>query len=285
MTEQTQTPPTTENTPPPSGDTQGGGSESLLNLNGDTPPAFDPKTKPEDEGMAAFWDDEKGEYKLEELINGYREADTRAKGLRDKLAKGEGKPPKEAGEYKAEIPEELKDSIPEDDPMVEALKPVAHKLGLTQAQYAGVVGEMGKWLKDNIGAIASGDNLSDEDKAAAREAQMKKIGDNPQAVIREVTEWTRALKQRGTFDDADIQEVEFLAATGEGVRLLNKMRIMTGGEDIPASARVTDGLPSDAEIYSMIGDEKYRTDESYRQKVQKLLEQREAAGRPPRLQV
>lgn len=82
---------------------------------------------------AKFWDATKGEVKFEAWAKSTGELETRMRTV--------GLPPKEASEYKFEMPAPLKAAGVDLDPdQSKAFREQAHGLGLTQKQYEGVMG-------------------------------------------------------------------------------------------------------------------------------------------------
>lgn len=81
-----------------------------------------------------YWSTEKGEVNYEAWAKSTGELETRMRTY--------GLPPKDAGEYKFEIPEPLKAAgVDLDQTTSGAFRTKAHELGLTQKQYEGVMGE------------------------------------------------------------------------------------------------------------------------------------------------
>lgn len=81
---------------------------------------------------AKYWDAEKGEVRAEAAFKSLGELETRMKDV--------GLPPKTAVEYKFELPKELKEQGIDLDPAsTKAFRDHAHKMGLTQKQFEGVM--------------------------------------------------------------------------------------------------------------------------------------------------
>lgn len=237
-----------------------------------------------------LWDEENGTIKTNELYNSWKKAEDRVKGLRTKLARGEGNPPKSVEEYKLEFSDEdnevLSSVITEGDPLLEKLKEVCFNNKISNIGYQSIVKDMGLFLSEKASDVAEGKHLTEEQREELTRQEYKKIGDNAPAVIRAVTEWGRGLNAQGVLSEDDIKTLTKFGATGDGVRVLNIIRQLTGDKEIPMQAQVGDGLPSDAEIYNMIGSKKYQDgDAAYIAKVDALLQKRVEAGRPERLQV
>lgn len=83
---------------------------------------------------AKYWNAEKGEVNYEAWAKSTTELETRMRTV--------GLPPKDAGEYKFEVPKALKEAGFELDPKLsKGFKDRAFALGLTQKQYEGVMGD------------------------------------------------------------------------------------------------------------------------------------------------
>lgn len=100
---------------------------------------------------AKFWDAAKGEVKFEAWAKSTNELETRMRTV--------GLPPKDAGEYKFEIPDVLKNAGFELDPvMSKGFRENALAMGLTQKQFEGVMGEYFKSipaLADQVGQFSA----------------------------------------------------------------------------------------------------------------------------------
>ena len=236
----------------------------------------------------ALWDEEKKAPKTAETLEALQKAQKQATDLRAKMGKGTQKAPKTADDYKFEPAAELKEMVKEDDPVVKAARGVAHKYGLGQEQFQGfmgdMLGEIAKLTKGMTDAAAA--EPTEEEIKAYRQQEAAKLGKNGVAVMRAVTEWGRQLHANGVLSESDIKVLKAMGHSADEVRVLNKLRTISGGQEIPLEMQLDDGLPSDAEIFAMMGTAKYQDgDPETVKKVEKLLDQRRAAGRPERLQV
>jgi hypothetical protein len=272
--------------------TESGGSEggdSLLDgidgeEGGDEIQALDfSKGKPEgfpDE----LWDSEKNAPKADQLYKKLQEAENRAKGLRDKLARGEGKPPKDAKEYTVDAGDKGKALLKSDDPLLAEAQKIAHELKIPKETYGKFMGKLTDFLADHLEKMQEQGpaELSDEQKAEIRKAEYAKIGTNAVQVIKAVESWGRELKASGQLSEKELEAFKSMAMTGEQVRVLNKLRAMAGGGNALPMDFSDDGLPSDEEIADLIGNIKTEADE---RKVNELLDKRRRAGRPEKLQI
>lgn len=238
------------------------------------------------EGLAEdFWDAEKKTIKVDDLHRKYLEAETRAKGLRDKLAKGEQKPPKDIKEYIVEASDKGKAILKDDDPLVEGGRKIAQELGMSKEMFAKFMGKMTDIVAENFEKFGQPKDPDPVDIKARQEVEFAKIGGNGKAVAKAVLSWANGLMQSGQLSETEFKTFQGFAQTGEDIRVLNKLRVLaTGKADIPMDAQ-TDGLPSDAEIAKMFVTPEYKSgDPAYHAKVATLLAQRLEAGRPEKLQ-
>lgn len=229
-----------------------------------------------------FWDAEKNTVKSDVLYEKYKEEAARAKGLRDKLAKGENKAPKTPEEYGFSVPEDIADRIKPDDPLLGEAAKLAHKYGMSKEAFNGFMGEMVKTIAENSPA---NQELSPEQVKEIRDAEMRKIGENGVQVARAVASWVQELESVGTLDSEMSAAVKNAASNGHFVRALNAMRAHYGaGRDVPMT-NIDDGLPADP----IIGDKLVKAynsgDQSKIAEVNRLLEARIKAGRPDKLQM
>ncbi len=237
-------------------------------------PAVKPDFLPDD-----LWDAQTGDVKKEELLKAYEQEAKRAKGLRDKLAKGENKAPAHADDYQVTF-EEM-DVDPEDKALLIA-KEAALKAGLSNEQLNTFVN---LYLKETGGISLPQTEPTEEEIKAYRDAEYAKIGENAPAIIRGVASWKKGLLDSGVISEDEEKVIDAFGSTAEGVRVLNKFRVLMGESDIPAQTQFNDGLPSDKEIFDAIGKPEYATDSAYRDKVDGWFKAREKAGRPVRLQI
>lgn len=287
----------TTNKNPGAGDTgaEGGGEgsgDSLLDgvdgdEGGESQPVDFSKGKPEGFPDDA-WDAKENKPKSDVLYKKWQEAEARAKGLRDKLAKGDTKAPKDAKEYTFKPTEKgmkaFKDGDPSKDPVVAAVAPIAKKYGLSKEQYSGFMADMTDVLVDLAAkqAEAAPAELSDEEKAEIKRSEHAKIGTNAVQVIKAVETWARELKNTGQFSEKDLATFKSMAMNGDQVRVLNKLRAIAGGGNNLPMDFSDDGLPSDDEIADLQSKVKSQADQD---KVDALYEKRRRAGRPDKLQI
>lgn len=234
------------------------------------------------------WDEKEKKPKSDVLFKKWQEAETRAKGLRDKLAKGEGKPPKDAKEYSFKPSEKsaklFGDGDASKDPLVQAVGPIAKKYNLTKEQYTGFMGEISDKIAEMVEAKSGEEvaELTEEQKTEIRTREYAKIGTNAKQIIKAVESFGRELKNSGQFSEDDLKAFKSMAMTGDQVRVLNKLRAIAGGGNNINMDISDDGLPSDNEIAELQAKVKSQADQD---KIDQLFEKRRRAGRPERLQI
>lgn len=264
------------------------GGDSLLDGidddgTGDPQPVDFSKGKPEGFPDDA-WDEKENKPKSDVLYKKWQEAENRAKGLRDKLAKGEGKPPKEAKEYTVDAGDKGKALLKSDDPLLAEAQKIAHELKIPKETYGKFMGKLTDFLADHIEKMQSEGpaELSEEQKAEIRKTEYAKIGTNAVQIIKAVETWGRELKTSGQFSEGELAAFKSMAMTGDQVRVLNKLRALAGGGNALPMDFSNDGLPSDNEIAEL--QAKVKTAEDQR-KVDELYDKRRKAGRPEKLQI
>lgn len=243
-----------------------------------------PEEFPED-----FWDTENNVVNINALYSDYKRQEKRVADLREKLGRGEHKPPKEPTDYKFEPTEKAASFIKEDDPLVAAAQEVAHKYGMSQDQFSGFMAEITDRMVDVSNTMYDQDSPEAE---AARQSyiqeEMKKIGPNAPQVIRSVQSWAKELQNQGIFSEQDMETF-----TNEGltsarmVQMMNRLRFSMGGEQVPTDS-FDDGLPSDQEISMKLNslyEEAVTTGDSskFQNYEAEIMEKRKRAGRGDKL--
>lgn len=229
----------------------------------------DDKSKPEylsDE----LWDSEKNEVKVADLMKAYESEQKKAKGLREKLSKGVDKAPEKAEDYAFNENVELN----EEDALF--IKEVAKEAGFTNNQ-------LNSFLEKVLERYSVNEDI---DHAEVMREEMKKLGDTAPQILRAVADFKNGLLSQGVINEEQAKTIERMANSAESVEMLNIFRTLIGGESVPVKSMYSDGLPSDAEIFAMMGTEEYQkgNPEALR-KVDELMSKRERAGRPTYLQV
>jgi len=172
-----------------------------------------------------FWDEAAKAPKLEALAKSWSD-------LRTRIARAGEDPPPSPSEYRLpdvdKLPEALKPTA--DDPVWQAVRENAHKAGVTQKQLEAIVTPYLAHLAAEAAARQDPQALR-----AAYETELARLGPNGKAMVREVGQWLKGLEARG-YITADERAAAEGISTAEGVRLLAKLRAMTGEKPIPLEA-------------------------------------------------
>ena len=197
-----------------------------------------------------------GKLNAEALVKSWKDS-------RQELKNHQGKAPEKADDYKLELPKVSDKEIEvKNDEFMTAVKSAAHKHGLSQEQFQGVMGDALKTLASQLPA--------DIDPVE----ELNNMGEKGQVMVDGVLNWAEKLKNDGILGDDDMREFLVTGATASGVRMLNKLRELSGEKAIPANLEnIGEGLPSKEELYAMVASDKYQHDPSYREKVDKQFEQ------------
>lgn len=168
-------------------------------------------------------------------------------GLESKLGSFTGAP--EDG-YKVELNEELGYTIPDDDPLLGQFGEWAKEAGLSQDAHTQL---LNMYVENTAGQM---ENLDVEE-------EVKKIGDNAQQRIQDITHWGQA-----NLDESEYATLQSMATTAAGFHLIEKMRQMSRETQVsaPDTAKPVDSM-TEQKLYEMIGDERYESNPSYRAEV------------------
>ena len=150
----------------------------------------------------------------------------------------------------------------EELPMVPVFKDWAAKNGVSQAAFDEIAGQ----LSAMAGEAQGGQVI---DAAAERRA----LGPNADAQINGMVSWARGMVNKGIWSGEDFEEFKIMGGTARGLKALQKLRSAYEGS-IPVESTPIDGMPTDQELQAMVGDPKYKTDASYRAKVERLFNSR-----------
>ena len=180
-------------------------------------------------------------------------------GFRKDQAKGKDVP-KTADEYKLDIPDDLKDKVikaGEDgkDPVLELFKPIMHKHNIGQAAFQDIALEISKAVAEKVDeAGAADEELADFSYDAFGGEEKAK------PVIDGVSVWAKGLRNQDKLDDADIEEISMMSAHSQGLKLLSKLRELTGERPIPVdfSGGGDDGAVTEDMLNARIADPRYR---------------------------
>ncbi|MGB0817409.1 MAG: capsid assembly protein [Candidatus Puniceispirillaceae bacterium] len=251
---------------------------------------FDFTTGEKPEGFPDdYWDAENGSVNAQALFDGLKKQEKIAKDLRAKMGKGEHKAPEKAEDYKLDLPEELQELVPADDPAVAKARERALAHGMSQEQFQGFMGEIIGDLAEIAQEAAENGGMSEEQKAEYVKEEIAKIGPNGPQVLRAVQSWGNELLAEGTFNEQDVETLKSEGLVSANmVALFNRLRARMGGSDIPMDG-FDDGLPPDSEIAEKLNSMAEKAKETgnhqeYMNYEAKIMEKRQKAGRPQLLQ-
>lgn len=202
-----------------------------------------PKTKPE-YLPDNFWNSDKGEPDLEAMSKSWSD-------LRKQISQGKHKAPAE-GKYDLKVLGEKADQ----NPLTQTLVEMAKEEGLSQAAFDRIATQIAAQAAPEIDT----------------QAELKALGPNAQAMVNGMVDWARGLVAKGVWGADDFEEFKVMGGTAKGLRALMKVREAFEGR-VPLETAPMEGAPSKEELYSMVGDPKYKTDPAFRQKVERLFHQ------------
>ena len=197
-----------------------------------------------------FWKKDTQEPDLEGMAKSWKD-------LRKMVSKGAHKAPPD-GKYDVSAFGENADQMV----MVPVFKEWAAENGVSQAAFD----DIARKISDMTAHMTS---IPDIDI----EAEKKALGPKADAVINGMVNWARGLVNKGVWSKDDFEEFKIMGGTARGIKALSKIREAYEGR-IPVESQPIDGMPTDMELQSMVGDPKYATDPAYRQKVERLFNQR-----------
>jgi hypothetical protein len=196
-----------------------------------------------------FWKEEESEPDLEGMAKSWSD-------LRKKISQGKHKAP-EDGNYDLSA----FGDTPDDDPIRQHVVDWAKEYGVSQAALDDLVGQVVDMNMQNAETYKM--NIDQEKKA---------LGPNADARIQGIVKWGANLVQKGVWGKDDFEEFKVMGGTAKGISALEKLRASYEGR-IPTETAPVEGAPSKDELYQMVADPKYKTDPSYRAKVEKLFSQ------------
>lgn len=197
-----------------------------------------------------FWKKDESEPDLEAIAKSWGD-------LRKQISQGKHKPPAD-GKYDTSA----FGSIPEDDPVRTTVMGWANEFGISQLA-----------LDKLVGQVVEMGGVQQQQVAFNREAEIKALGPNANAMIKSMTDWGRSLVNKGIWGADDFEEFKIMGGTAKGIKALSKLRETYEGTKIPLNSVPVDGAPSKDDLYAMVNDPKYKTDTAYRQKVERMFQQ------------
>lgn len=193
---------------------------------GDAQASTRPDWMPEDQ-----WDATTGKPKVDvaELVKMKAAQDERA-----------GQVPADAAGYKVELPEGSTYQVKEGDPLLGAFREFAHKEGLTQAQFSGVLALRAKMDAD---ALAAGE--------AAATAELGKLGDKAPERISTVTQFLSS-----KLPAAQFEAIKGAVGTAAGVEAVETLMTLAGGQKLPGSGSAASEAVSEEAYFKTLFNSK-----------------------------
>lgn len=219
------------------------------------------KQKPEDLDDK-YWDEEKKEYKSEELLNDLKKAQKNALDLRKKLSQ-KGAKIKDAKQYKLEEADSILEVIPTESETMKLLKDSAFESGMDNNQFNTFLKKIIPELKEKGILQTKEAELTQEEKDAQfkeyMEGEVKKLGDKGANIVKTLGNWGHSLVNKGVLSPEDLNVFNEMAYDAPSIRVLMKLRALTGEPTIPIKTAVPSGMPSEEEIKSIMLSEKYKS--------------------------
>lgn len=194
---------------------------------------------------------------LDKVLNAY-------KGLRDK-----GVAPKDVGDYKLNLPENVEGLIDEgsdeDKPLFDAIKELAKENGLSTKQYDGLIGGLLSHLEEE-GLI---------EKPIDPAEHFKVVGEGDAKHGKKITEvvqnWLTGMHRKEILDDKEFAEAKIMAGTAQGVRVMTKIREMAGFDAIPTNFNSQDDKVTGDELDARVADDRYGEDKAFTKETERMF--------------
>ncbi|MDI1227361.1 MAG: hypothetical protein PSY14_06740 [bacterium] len=201
------------------------------------------------EGLADHYygkDDKETIEKLHNAVTGFRKENGK-KGI-----------PETAEAYTLTLPDDIKDKVlrPDaggKDPVLEVLKPIFHKHGVSQSAFNDIVAEVYKGVAamGEGGGEGQGPSIDLEFKSMGGAEAAKPLQDGANA-------WINGLKATGKLDDKAVQELTLLTSFGEGLHTINQLRTLSGEKPIPPKLDGAQSTkPTVADYEARVADDRY----------------------------
>lgn len=200
---------------------------------------------------------------VDNLLKAYKNA---RKAIGDAKPKGV---PKDAEEYAIEADGD-EDVIAEalnaegNKEIMAGVRAAALKHGLSKAQFAGFVRDVMVSAKE-MAIDGAGEEFN-------LEAEVEELGGRQKAgaLINGISGWLTGLHSQGVLSEADLEEAKIMAGTAKGLRVMSKLRDLSGEKPIPLHA-AAGAVKSKDELNAMLADPRYMGDgpeaEKYRAEV------------------
>jgi hypothetical protein len=235
----------------------------------------------------SFWDAEKNELKTDDLLKSYDDAEKRAKGLRDKLAKGWQNVPEDPLKYAFELPDAFKETLGDgelNEDMVDFAKAAAFESGLSQEQFNNFMGKIIPQLHE-YGISLDGKEPTPEELEAqqkeiqeAKKAEFEKLGEGGDRIIASVRANLATIKSQNIFTESELDLIQNgLGSSADGVLVLDKMFTKMFGQktaitnfDVKASSF---GIITEDSLRERLDDRRNSTNPDFYKETQRLIEQ------------
>lgn len=224
-----------------------------------------------------FWDAEKGEARMEALAKSQRD-------LRQQVSKGTAKPPAKPEDYKIALPEGAPaDLIKPDDPVMDGIRKAAHAAGVSQQQFEAL---SRPFLEAAAKAIADAPKPKTAEQTKAEEAEfvkaeMAKLGPTAEAQVGAIATWGKGLVQRGVLSQDEFNEFRYAAGTAAGLRMLTKLRALSGEQAVPIDSAAIGEEGSLQDYYRLMGSDKADDKAKARRLLENLAKRGLLPDRPP----
>lgn len=218
------------------------------------------KEKPEDLDEK-YWDVEKNEFKTDELLTDLEKAKKNALDLRKKLSQ-KGAKVKDAKEYKLKEADEILEIVPSDSETMKVLKESAFESGMDNGQFNTFLKKIIPELQEKGILKTKEAELTPEQQEAEfkefKENEIKKLGENGQNVIQSLSNWGSGLVNKGVLSIEDKTVFDNMGYDADSIRVLMKLRAISGEPSIPIKTNVPNSMKSEDEIKSLMMSDKYK---------------------------
>jgi hypothetical protein len=152
--------------------------------------------------------------------------------------------------------------LKDDDPVVKSYVGWAQKYGISQQAFEDLAREV-----TSIGA----NNIAETRQSMANE--LEALGPNAKAIVTDMAQWGRGMVNKGIWSADEFTEFTRWGDTAKGIRALQKLRSTYEGR-VPTETLQNDagGSLSKEELDAMVANPEYKTNPTYRLKVEKLFE-------------
>jgi len=196
-----------------------------------------------------FWKEEESMPDIEAMAKSWSD-------LRKQISQGKHKAPAD-GEYDTSA----FGDIPETDPIRNHVMTWAKQYQVSQAA-----------LDDLVGQVVDMQLMGAKEASINIDKEKKMLGPNAEARINGIVKWAGSLVQKGVWGEDDFEEFKVMGGTARGIAALEKLRASYEGR-LPVEATPVEGAPSKDELYQMVADPRYKTDPSFRTKVERAFAQ------------